>query len=133
MVGVCEVALVGNLPSACGGRGWCMWREAAIVALALVRHLTMVLHFCSHQGFLHECSQLWSSLLPSPQAVSSQPTAVPSPDPLFIPHLLAPSPRAHQQTPVSGWGAQGCGMNNLCRSQSVLPATDLLLGSPLSL
>ena len=70
----------------------------------------------------------------SPQAVSSQPTAVPSPGLLSKPHVLAPSPRVHLQAPVSGWGAQGgCGTDHLHRSHCVLPATDQLPGSPLSL
>ena len=36
----------------------------------------------------------------------------------------------HRWTHVSGCGMQGCGTDHLCRSQSVLPATDWLLGSP---
>ena len=69
-------------------------------------------------------------MLLSPQAFFSQPTAVPSVGLLFKLHIPAPSPRAHQQTPISGWGTHGCGMNHLCRSHSILPATDQLLGSP---
>ena len=84
----------------------------------------MVLCFCGGLGFLQDHSQLWSSSLPFPQAVSSQPTAVPSPS-----LLSKPSPCAHWQTPISGCCVQCCGMDHLFRSHSVLPATNVLMGS----
>ena len=93
-------------------------------------HSTMVLCFCGGPDFLHEHCQLWSSSLPSFQAVPSQPTAILSLGLLFKPHVPAPSPCVHQRTLISGWAMQGCGMDHLCRSHSVLPATDWLLSSP---
>ena len=130
IAGVCKLAPVGDLPSARGGRGQCMRREAAMAALSFARPSAIAICFCGSLGFLHEHSQLQSSSLPSPQAISSQPTAVPSLGLLSKPHIPAPSSRAHWWTPVSGWGVHGYGTKHLCRSHSVLPATDRLLGSP---
>ena len=73
---------------------------------------------------------MWISSLPSPQAVSCQPTAVLSPGLLSKTHLPTPSPHPHWRTHVSGWGPQGWGMDHLCRSHSVLLATDWLLCPP---
>ena len=101
-----------------------------MVAQLFVCHSMMALLFCSSLGFLHKHSHLWSSSLPSPQAVSSQPTAVPSLGLLSKPHVPVLSPHAQWWTTVSASGVQCCGMDNLGRSHSVLPATDLLLGSP---
>ena len=42
------------------------------------------------------------------------------------------SPSQHWWLPISGWGAQGCGMNHLCRSHSILPSTDRSFHSPLT-
>ena len=124
MAGACKPALVGALCSAHRGRGQHVSRETAMAAPPLAHHLTVALCFCVVSlGFLHEHSWLWSSSLPSPQAVSSQPTAVPFPGLLSIPHIPAPSPPPHQQTPFSGWGTQGCSMDRLYRSHSVLPQT----------
>ena len=53
------------------------------------------------------------------------PSWVHSPNPMF----QHPSPPLHQQTHDSGWGMQGCSMYHLCRSYSVLPATDQMLHS----
>ena len=91
----------------------------------------MALHFYGGLGFLQEHSWLWSSSFPSPQAVSSQPTAVLSPGLLSKPHVPAPRPCLHWQTHVSSWDMQSCDLDPLCRSHSVLPATDWLLHSPL--
>ena len=99
MADVCELALAGALPNAHRGRGWCVKREAAMEALSFVCHSTVVLCFCGDLGFLHKHSWLWSSSLPSPQAVSSQPTAVTSLGLLSKPHVPAPSLSAHWQTP----------------------------------
>ena len=63
-----------------------------------VGHSAMVPCFFGGPGFFHEHSQLWSSLLPSLWAVSSQPTTVSSLCPLSKPHVPAPSPSPHQQT-----------------------------------
>ena len=49
-----------------------------IVALSFVHHSTMVLFFCGGLSFLHKHSQLQNFSFPSPQTVSSQPTAVPA-------------------------------------------------------
>ena len=131
MVGAQELALTGALPSARGGTGLCMRREAAMAALPFVHHSTMVLCCYGSLHFLHKHSWLQSSSLPAPQAVSSHPTAVPSLGLLSKPHIPAPSPCAHQWTPVSGWGVQGCGTGHLCKFHFVLGSQ--LLGSPLSL
>lgn len=53
----------------------------------------------------------------------------PLPSVLSKPHVAVLSLHNHQWTPISGWGMQGCSMNHLHRSHSVLPATDC---SPLS-
>ena len=121
---------MGALPSAQGCRGRHMGREAVMAALPLAHHSTVVLHFCGSPGFSHNHSCLWISSLPSPHAVSSQPTAVLSLGLLYKPHVPAPSPCLHQWTHISGWGMQGCGIGHLCRSHSVLPTTDRLLNSP---
>ena len=127
-VGVRESALAGALPNAHGGRGWCMGREASMATLPFVCPSTMALCFYGDPGFFQEDSWLRSSFLPSPQAVSLQRTAVLSLGLLSKPHVPAPSPWAR----VSVWDMQGCGLDPLCRSHSVLPATDRLLHSPLS-
>ena len=48
---------------------------------------------------------------------------------LQTPHFSTQPPYT-LATHLSGWGTQGCGEDHLCRSHSVLPATDRLLGSP---
>ena len=88
--------------------------------------------FYGGPGFFHEHSWLWSSLLLSLQAVSLQPTAVPSLCLLSKPHVPEPSLHPQYQTHISGWGVQGCGMDPQWRSYTVLPATDRLLQCPLS-
>ena len=100
-----------------------------MMAPPFVRHSTMALHFCGGPGFLHKHSQLWVFSLPSFQAISPQLTSVLSPGLLSKPHIPAPSPRLHPQTHLPGSGEQGCGKDHLCRSHSVLPATDRLLCS----
>ena len=130
LTGMCEPTPAGTPPSASRGGGQSGGREAVMVALPFTCHSTMALHFHGGLGFLQEHSQMWSSSLPSPQAVSTQPTAVLSPGLLSKPYVPASSPRPHQQTHNSGWGMQGCVMDHQCRSHSVLPATDWLLCSP---
>ena len=90
---------------------------------------TMTPCFYSVLGFFCKLSWLWSSLLLSLQAVSSQPTAVLSLDPLSKSHFPAHSPSPHQETHNSG--VQGCGMDHACSSYFVLPSTDWLLHSTL--
>ena len=124
-------ALAGTLPSAQGGRGWCVGREAAMVIPLFARHSTMKLCFYVGPCFLHEHSHLQISSLLSHQAVSSQPTVVISPSLLSKLHIPAPSTCLHWRTHLSDCGAQGCGKDNLCRSHSVLPTTDRLLLSRL--
>ena len=92
MVGVRKLAPAGGLPRALGDRGWFMSRDAAMVAPLLAHHSAMALRFFGHLGFLHKHSQLWSSSLPSTQAVSSQPTAVPSLGLLLKPTFQHPAP-----------------------------------------
>ena len=118
-------------PSAHGGRGWCMRREAAMVVLPPCTSSNNCSSPLCGLGFLHEHFWIWSSSLLCPQAVSSQPTVVPSLGSLPEPQVLAPSPNAPWRTPISGWGAQCHGTDHLCKSHSVLPDTDWLLGSPL--
>ena len=69
-------------------------------------------------------------LTPSLQAVSSQPTAVPSLGPLSIPRFPAPRPPLYQGTHDSCCGVQGCGTDHEHSSYFVLPSTDWLLHSP---
>ena len=66
------LALVGVLPSPCGGRGWHVGRESVIVALSLVYDSTMVLHFQGRPRFLQEHSWPWGPSLSTPQVVSVQ-------------------------------------------------------------
>lgn len=96
-----------------------------MVALPFVHHSTMVLFFCDGLSFRHKHSQLQNFSLPSPQTVSSQPTAVPS-HVLSNPHVAVCSFHDYQWTPISGWGMQGCSTNYLHRSQTHLPQTTLL-------
>ena len=58
-----QPALAGAFPSAWGGRGWCVGREAAMAAPPFTRHSTMVLRFSGGLGFLQEHSCLHSSSL----------------------------------------------------------------------
>ena len=97
---------------------------------ALHTSLKMAPHFYGSPSFFQEHSWLQSSSLPSPQAVCMQSTAVLSPGPLSKPHIPAPNPCQHWWTPILGWGMQSCGTGHLCKSCSVLPATDQLLHFP---
>ena len=128
--GAGEPAQVGSPPSAHGGRGWHIGKGAAMVALHLLCHSTMVPCFYCGLGFFHNLSQLWSSLVSSLQAVSSQPTAVPSLGPCSKLHIPAPRLPLQQETHDSGWSAQGCGTDHPRRSYSVLPGTEQLLHFP---
>ena len=87
---------------------------------------------------------LWRSGLP-PQAFLVVELLNPVPTGCLLTANSSPLPRSALQTPRSstqplcaptdthlGLGHQGCGTDHLCRSQSVLPATDWLLHSPLS-
>ena len=49
---------------------------------------------------------------------------------LQTPHQHPAPPCPHRCTHLSGWGVQACGTDHLCRSHSVLPATDQWLHSP---
>ena len=88
---------------------------------------TMALHFYGALGFFNEHSWLQNSSLPSFQAVSLQPAAVLSPNPMF----QHPAP-AHSSGYTSHTGAIGYGTDHLCRSHSVWPTTNSLLGCSLS-
>ena len=77
-----------------------------------VGHSAMVPCFFGGPGFFHEHSQLWSSLLPSLRAVSSQPTTVSSLCPLSKPHVPAPSPSLHQQTTTQAGACRAAGLQN---------------------
>ena len=107
-----------------------MGKEAAMAAPPFVHHSTAALHFYGSPGFLHTHSRLWISSLPSPQAMPSQPTAVLSLGLLSNPHVLATSLCPHLWTHLSGWTVHGCGKDHLCKSHTVLPATDKLLCPP---
>lgn len=116
-----------------------LWRQGpvhgeggAMAASHLVHHSTTVPCVYGSMGFFHKLSQLWSSLLPSLQAVYLQPTVFPSLGLLSKSHVLAPSTSSHQQTHNSAWGTQSCGMGHQCRSYSVLLVTNHLLLSPVS-
>ena len=63
-----------------------------MAAPPFLRHPAMALCLCGSLGFLHEHSWLWSSSLPSPQAVSSQSTAVPSSSLFSNPTFQYPAP-----------------------------------------
>ena len=95
VAGAREPAPVETPPSAQGGRGWHVGREAAMVSPPLMCHLTIVLCFYGSLNFLHKHSQLHVSSISFPQPVSSQPTAVLSLGLLSEPHIPAPSPRPH--------------------------------------
>ena len=92
-----------------------------LAALVFAHHSVMALCFCGGPDFFHKHFHLWNSSSPSPQAVSSQPTVVPSLGLCSHPHGPASSPELHSWTHVSSWGTWGCGMNRLCRCHSVLP------------
>lgn len=76
-----------------------------------------ILHF----GAPHSCL-----LRPSPHSHHQSTSWVCSPIPVFQ-HLV---PVYTSLTPVSGWGIQGYGTDHLCRSHSILHATDHLLHYP---
>ena len=106
-----------------GSGGQRMEREAAKAALPL----------CITQQWCLASMAVWVSstsitnfLPPIPQAVSSQPTAVLASGLLSNSHISTLSPCVHWQTYIPVWGTQGCGTDNLCRSYSVLSATDQL-------
>ena len=100
MVGACEPALEGALPSAHGCGGQRVSREAAMAALPPAHHSTMALPFCSDQGFLHEHSGLWSSSLPSPPRLSPHSQQQ---SPLWVCSPNSTFPRVHWWTPASAW------------------------------
>lgn len=91
--------------------------------LTFMRYSAMALHFYGALGFFHEHSWLQNSSLPSLQAISLQPTAVLSPNPIFQP----PAP-VHSSGYISYTGAIGYGTDYLCRSYSIWPTTNWLLG-----
>ena len=101
-----------------------------MVALPLAHHSTALPCFCGSLGLLHKYSWLWITSLLSLQAVCLQPMAVFAPGLLSNTHIPAPSPRAHQWTHIPVWDTQGCGTDHLCRSHSVLSATDRLFHPP---
>ena len=116
---------MGAFPSAWQGRALARGeREAAMVAPPAAHHSTVLPCFYGSLGLLHKHSWLRISSLLSPQAVSSHPTAVLHPGLRSNPHIPALSQRVHQQTHVPVWGTQGCGMDHLRTSHSVLSATD---------
>ena len=55
---------------------------------------------------------------------------IPSLGPRSKQYFSACSPPPQQETQDSGWGAQGCGTDQVCSSYFVLPSTDCLLYSP---
>lgn len=87
-------------------------------------HSTVAPCFCGSLDFLHKHSWLQISSLPSPLAISSQPTVIFFPGLLFNPHIPALSLHVHWQTHVPVWGMQGCSMT-FCTSLtlSCLPQT----------
>ena len=102
-----------------------------MVALPFVCHSTMALCLCSTLGFLQEHSQLRCSSLLYPLRLSPL-SQQQSPESALQTSVPAPSPHAHWQIPVSGWDVRDCGPDHLCKSHSLLHATDQLLGSPSS-
>ena len=76
-----------------------------------------ILHFGAPHSY-----PLW----PSPHSQHHSPSWVCSPIPVFQ-HLV---PVCTSLTPVSGWGMQGYGTDHLCRSHSILHATDHFLRYP---
>ena len=68
-------------------------------------HSAMISSFYGVLGFSHKPSWLWSSLLPSLQAIFQQPTGVPFLGPYSKCHLPAPSPPPQQEAQDSGWGS----------------------------
>ena len=126
----CEKADSGLGPSQCPSRqGLVSGERGCDGGSTLCMSLNNDTLFLWHLGFLHKHFQLQTSSLLSPQAISSQPAAVLCRSLLSKPQVPAPTPCAHWGH-TSGWGAQGCDTDHLCRSHSVLPATDRLLRSP---
>lgn len=90
---------------------------------------TIELHFQGNVCFFQECSQLWSSSLPFPQAVSVPSKAI---NRILSLGLLSPNPTLWHPAPVftsvqpsvSGWASPGSGTDYQCKFHSVLPATD---------
>ena len=87
-------------------------------------HSTVAPCFCGSLGFLHKHSRLWISSLSSPQAVSSQPTAVLLPALLSNPYIPALSPRVDWGTHVQS-GACRAAARTICvgLTLSCLPQT----------
>lgn len=83
MAGAHDPAPVEALSSACGDRSQSMRREAAMAALPLVYHSTMVFPFCGNLGFLHEHFPLWSYLFTSPHRQQQSLHPVCSPNTTF--------------------------------------------------
>ena len=98
-------ALVGDFPSGWGGRGWDVGTEAVVEAPSS-------LHITWQRRFLHKHSWLWNASFPSPKAVSSQPTAGPSPGLLSKSHVPAPAPPAPTQPCAHQWTHQ----TGVCRA-----------------
>ena len=109
-----------------------MEREAAMAAPPLRITQQWCLASIAVWVFLHKHSRLWISSLPSPQTVSLQPTAVLPAGLLSNQHVPAPNPHVHWQTHIPVCSMQGCGMDRLCRSRSVLSVTDWPFHPPLT-
>ena len=69
------------------------------------------------------------SRLQSLQAVFAQPTPVLSPGLISKVWTSTSGPCLHQWMHISGWGAQGCGDDSLCKYLSILSAINWLLHS----
>lgn len=107
------------------------WGETAKAGRPPAHHSTMVPCFCGSlfppQIFSIK-DQLTSLLSDCPLQPETVLTKVCFPIPTFQHTAL----HAQWQTYIPGWGVQGCGMDCLYRSHSILCPTDMLFHSPLT-
>ena len=119
-----EVAAGLCTPGARGGGGWHVEKEAVMARPAppFTCHSTTALCFYRGSGLLPHTPSV--TVIPHPAPSGCLCTAYPSPLPgiFLLTPTPAPSPCPYQWMRVSGWGAEGGGLDSLCRSPSVPPA-----------
>lgn len=123
------LSLLRLLPSTPRSQGLMCGKRGHSGGSAPMCYSTIEPHFQGNVCVFQECSQMWSSSLPFPQAVSVPSKAI---NRILSLGLLCPNPTLWHPAPVftsvqpsvSGWASPGSGTDHQCKFHSVLPATD---------